>query len=134
MQVTEGQVEWAPLIDAYDRVAIGDPPRWYDVVGDAEVNWKPQLKRRFPGEEDAIDKYFDLLSKEPKFNWFVVALKIAPKWIVWIVLKTGEAEYFTASLVCLQEYKIKISGLHANMHYSAGRRGDFFKILQGRRT
>ncbi len=70
-QLMEGQVEWAPLEVAYDQVVIGlheegegdEPRRWYPVLQDGHKRWKPLLKRQFPDEHEAIDKYFEMCSE-----------------------------------------------------------------------
>ncbi len=58
--ISDGKLEWAPMDPVYDRVIIGD--RTYDFVAGRE-NLMADMKRHFPGEEAAIDTYFDLVQR-----------------------------------------------------------------------
>ncbi len=62
-QLTEGQVEWVPLNSTYDVVTIGygDDRKDYPVVKGIE-DFRSVLKKTFPSEHDAIDKYFELVN------------------------------------------------------------------------
>ena len=55
-------VKWNRLEDEFDIVSIGyeDKNRQYPVLTGFE-NWKKQLKKQFPDEENAINKYFELV-------------------------------------------------------------------------
>ena len=55
-------VQWNRLEDEFDIVSIGyeDKNRQYPVLTGFE-NWKKQLKKQFPDEENAINKYFELV-------------------------------------------------------------------------
>lgn len=66
-QLTEGQLEWAPLPAAYDAVVLGEPGRGgtYRVHAGKEEYFR-RLKEQFPGEENAIDE-FERLVKVQKF-------------------------------------------------------------------
>lgn len=57
-------VQWNRLEDEFDIVSIGyeDKNRQYPVLTGFE-NWKKQLKKQFPDEENAIDKYFELVKQ-----------------------------------------------------------------------
>ena len=52
--ITDGQLQWAPMDDVYDRIVIGD--RHYDLVA-GEARFRAEMKRHFPGEAEAIDRY-----------------------------------------------------------------------------
>lgn len=95
-QVSEGQIEWAPLEDAYDVVSIGygNENRKYPVLSGKE-NWQRSLKEAFPDESEAIDKFFDLLKEASGGSMVLGALKILPLWLVKIVIKTGLIHLFT---------------------------------------
>lgn len=66
--ITGGNLDWAPMDAHYDRIILGD--KIYDYVAGRE-EFKAEIKRHFPGEAAAIDRYVDLLSevsaKVPRF-------------------------------------------------------------------
>lgn len=73
--VTDGKLQWAAMDDHYDRLFIGD--RQIDLVAgpDAFAN---ELKSQFPGEEQAIDRYLDYLSRVAKAMPGVTLAKVLP--------------------------------------------------------
>ena len=58
--ITDGELKWAPMGDAYDDVIIGNKKFHYLAGKDA---FKAEIKKQFPGEEVAIDDYVALLYK-----------------------------------------------------------------------
>ena len=58
--VSDGQLKWAPMDRVYDRIIIGG--RAYDFVAGVD-NFKAELKKHFPEEAQAIDRYVDLVYK-----------------------------------------------------------------------
>ena len=66
--ISDGQLKWAPMDPCYDRILIGE--RRYDLVAGRE-NFAAELKKHFPTESDAIDRYVELVQKVaravPKF-------------------------------------------------------------------
>ena len=59
-QISNGQIEWAPLDNEYDVVQIGfdkESSRSYPVLNGKD-NWKNELHKQFPGEKTAIDQFF----------------------------------------------------------------------------
>lgn len=89
-QVTDGQLEWAQLETEYDIVSIGygDGQKKYPLVSD-ELKWKTLLKKQFPGEERAIDKYLEMVNECKDFDQIQGLLKLLPLWLSWIVVKSG---------------------------------------------
>jgi all-trans-retinol 13,14-reductase len=88
-------VEWVPLEEDYDVVSIGygNDNRQYKVLTGLD-KWKAELLEKFPTEQSAIRKWFDLMSelKEKKDRLqmpFLVLLKIMPLWLSWFLDKTG---------------------------------------------
>ncbi|MEM8893547.1 MAG: NAD(P)/FAD-dependent oxidoreductase [Bacteroidota bacterium] len=61
--ITNGELKWADMGKVYDRIIIGD--KHYDFVKGVE-NFKDKLKEYFPGEENAIDEYVNLVFKSTK--------------------------------------------------------------------
>ena len=66
--ISDGNLDWAPMDAHYDRIILGD--KTYDYVAGRE-EFKAEIKRHFPAEAAAIDRYVDLLSevsaKVPRF-------------------------------------------------------------------
>lgn len=61
--VTNGELKWADMGEVYDRIVIGD--QHFDFVKEVK-NFKNQLISYFPEEEQAINKYINLVFKAVK--------------------------------------------------------------------
>ena len=95
-QLTDGQMEWAPIEDGYDVVSIGfgRENRRYPIVAGAERG-KAHMKRQFPEEEGAIDKYFKLLDEVESASLLFGRLKLLPLWVSWLMIKLRVVSLFT---------------------------------------
>ena len=60
----------------------------YPVVAGMEA-WRSLLNSQFPGEAEAIDKYFSMMSATKASTTIQFALKLAPLWLVRLVLLSG---------------------------------------------
>jgi all-trans-retinol 13,14-reductase len=58
--ITDGALQWADMGEVYDRIFLGS--RSFDLVRGVE-NFKTELSARFPGEEEALAKYVELVFK-----------------------------------------------------------------------
>ena len=58
--LTDGQLQWAPMDDEYDRFYVGD--QVFNAMA-GKTEFRDNLVRQFPAEEQAIDGYMALLSK-----------------------------------------------------------------------
>src|ERR1039457_6819260 len=58
--VTDGSLQWAPLGEVYDRIVIGSDT--YEMRAGAD-NLRRDLKRQFPREAHAIDRYFAMVAE-----------------------------------------------------------------------
>mgnify|MGYP000199187397 CR=1 FL=1 len=58
--ISDGKLEWAPMDAHYDRIVIGEQS--YDYVAGRD-EFKAEMKRHFPAEAAAIDRYVELLSE-----------------------------------------------------------------------
>ncbi len=58
--ITDGKLEWAPMDEVYDRIIIED--RQYDFRVGREA-FQAMLVERFPQEEQAIERYMELINK-----------------------------------------------------------------------
>ena len=57
--ITDGQLQWAPMDDNYDRFFFGQER--FDVLAGKQA-YVESLKARFPGEETAIDAYMERIA------------------------------------------------------------------------
>ncbi|CUS40373.1 MULTISPECIES: phytoene desaturase family protein [Thalassolituus] len=76
--ITDGKLKWAPLADNYDRLFIGD--RQINLMAGPKA-FSDELKRNFPGEEQAIDTYLDYLAQVAKAMPGITIGKILPEFI-----------------------------------------------------
>ena len=76
--VTDSELHWADMGDVYDRIVVGD--RIYDFIKGVS-NFKEQLKAYFPGEEEAIDQYVDMVFQATKASREYYAEKAMPKFL-----------------------------------------------------
>ena len=58
--ISDGSLQWVPLGEVYDRIVIGTDT--YDLRAGAD-NLRDDLKRHFPQESGAIDRYFAIVRK-----------------------------------------------------------------------
>jgi len=58
--LSDGKLEWAPMDDEYDRFYIGD--KIFNAVAGKQA-FRDNLVARFPQEEQAIDRYLELLAE-----------------------------------------------------------------------
>jgi len=121
-QICEGQVEWAPLDDDFDvvRIGYGSDARTYPVATGTEA-WKSLLKKQFPGEIAAVDKYFELLTASSKTSTIHGVMKMVPLWLIKIILMSGVLKYVTN--IFRPEYTIStlelVEGLTSNKDLQA---------------
>ncbi|MBN3296500.1 RETST reductase, partial [Amia calva] len=76
-QLTNGQLQWASLDNPFDKVVLGLPGkrRVYPIYS-GKKRFPEELKKFFPGEEEAIDKFLQLVKKVGKGVWFMAVLKM----------------------------------------------------------
>ena len=58
--LSDGKLDWAPMDDEYDRFYIGE--KVFNAVAGRQ-QFRDNLLRQFPDEEQAIDSYMDLLTR-----------------------------------------------------------------------
>ena len=58
--LSEGRLKWAPMAEEYDRFYVGD--KVFNAVA-GKKGFRDNLLRQFPKEEQAIDRYLELLAK-----------------------------------------------------------------------
>jgi len=75
--ITKGQLQWAEMDPVYDRIILGEES--FDFVAGKE-QFKTELKKSFPDEADAIEKYVELISKTNKYMGQMTQKKAMPDW------------------------------------------------------
>uniref|UniRef100_A0A3Q2XNY1 Putative all-trans-retinol 13,14-reductase n=1 Tax=Hippocampus comes TaxID=109280 RepID=A0A3Q2XNY1_HIPCM len=88
-QITEGQMQFTRLEQHFDTLLLGQEYRIH--AGKTEM--AANLKKQFPGEEDAIDEFFRIMKvDQPSGLWrtpLFASLKIVPYWLVNFLVWTG---------------------------------------------
>jgi len=74
--LTEGQLQWQPMPDVYDRAVIAG--RTFDFPAGLE-NLRASLKQSFPGEGPAIDSYLAAVQSAQKSSGLYFAEKAIPR-------------------------------------------------------
>ncbi|XP_077069321.1 all-trans-retinol 13,14-reductase [Siphateles boraxobius] len=92
-QLTNGQLQWEPLDNPYDKVVLGPPEnrRIYPIYS-GRKRYMDELKKCFPGEEKAIEEYVRLSKKVGDGVWFVGLLKFLPIPLAKFLVYTGLAK------------------------------------------
>ena len=82
--------------DAYDVVSVGFGPerRVYPVLTGHD-RWREALKKQFPKEHGAIDRFFQLVEESKNASQIHVMLKMMPLWLARVLCKTGLVNLLT---------------------------------------
>lgn len=74
--VSEGNLKWAAMDDVYDRIILGEES--YDFIAGKE-NFVAEMKKRFPNDGEAIDKYMVMVREVNKgMRWFTMSKLMRP--------------------------------------------------------
>jgi all-trans-retinol 13,14-reductase len=76
--ITDGTLEWADMGEVYDRIVIGDEV--YDLPRGRKA-LKAALTARFPGEEAAIARYFELIGEAARASGGYFLDKVLPGFV-----------------------------------------------------
>ncbi|XP_062452870.1 all-trans-retinol 13,14-reductase [Rhea pennata] len=89
-QLTEGQLEWAPLPGAFDAVVLGEPGagRTYRLHA-GERRYFDALKRQFPREAAAVDAFERLLKSAGRDVPLLAVLKMLPPLLARLLCRSG---------------------------------------------
>ena len=138
-ELSDCGIEWAQLEDIYDTVVIG--------IGDSSV--KPKrfpipsgrgklidvLLERFPSEEKAIRKFFDLLKRLRRSGLTMSVLKLLPRWFSRVIVSSGilkrmvpDIAYYTKSLSQVLNELTDNQELKAVLAYSFGDYGNLTTV------
>lgn len=76
--ITDGKIQWAEMGSPYDKMFFGEDV--FDFPAGTD-EFKAQMKTYFPGEEQAIENYVNLIYKTQKNQRWFFAEKILPNWL-----------------------------------------------------
>ncbi|XP_006031222.1 all-trans-retinol 13,14-reductase isoform X1 [Alligator sinensis] len=95
-QLTEGQLQWAKMPDVFDAVILGEPGngKTYRLHSGTKEYYE-ELKKQFPGEDAAIEKFAKLIKTVAHRNAFVPILKLLPLPVAKLLSKTGLLGWFS---------------------------------------
>lgn len=89
-QLTDGQLEWAPMPPTFDAVVLGEPGRDKAVrLCTGTRGYFDKLKEQFPGEEAAIDEFKRLVKSVTTGLWALGLLKMLPLPLVRLLSRSG---------------------------------------------
>ncbi|XP_043843135.1 all-trans-retinol 13,14-reductase [Dromiciops gliroides] len=98
-QITDGQLDWAPLDSAFDVVVLEGPNgRKEFPMYSGEKAYVQGLKEKFPDEEAAIDKYMKMVKEVARGSSHMILLKILPLPVVKLLDKLGVLAFFSPFL------------------------------------
>ncbi|KAJ1091610.1 hypothetical protein NDU88_004727 [Pleurodeles waltl] len=98
-QLTDGQLQWEKMDSPFDTVILGDPStgKKYPLYSGAK-EYIEGLKKSFPAESKAIDKYMGLVKAVSGTTWHMVLIKAIPlplaKFLIWTGLVNKLSPYF----------------------------------------
>ncbi|XP_075243349.1 all-trans-retinol 13,14-reductase-like isoform X2 [Convolutriloba macropyga] len=122
-QLSNGQMEWAPMNAAYDELVIGENPetfKRFNIYGGGYHMWKQGLLKHFPDELEAIEKLVQLM-QQPSIEIPFGVLKMAPTWFANIFMKLG---FILKPVSLFNQYMKKsahevIAGITSNVYLQA---------------
>ncbi|XP_068120917.1 all-trans-retinol 13,14-reductase-like isoform X2 [Hyperolius riggenbachi] len=85
-QLTEGQLQWNLLAPQYESIKIGHKV-YHLHAGKRE--FLDTLKKQFPGEEEAIEKFTALMKTVARHVPFLAILKMMPQWLSLLLVRLG---------------------------------------------
>ncbi|XP_074052444.1 all-trans-retinol 13,14-reductase-like [Macrotis lagotis] len=98
-QMTEGQLDWAPMDSPFDIVVLEGPngTKTFPMFS-GEKAYIQGLKDKFPNEEDTIDKFMRMVKEVAKAVPHMAILKIIPLPVVRLLDKCGVLAHFSPFL------------------------------------
>ncbi|KAM4039382.1 all-trans-retinol 13,14-reductase [Anomaloglossus baeobatrachus] len=95
-QLTDGQLQWSLMDNPFDVVVLGDPNngRRYNMKSGRKA-YAEELKKKFPGEDKAIDDFLSLVKKVAGRVQDMVILKMLPRPISRFLCFTGLLNLFS---------------------------------------
>uniref|UniRef100_H3B1Q8 Si:ch1073-13h15.3 n=1 Tax=Latimeria chalumnae TaxID=7897 RepID=H3B1Q8_LATCH len=85
-QLTNGQLDWIELDAQFDTVIVGS--RQYHLYS-GKQRFAETMKKQFPQEHEAIDKFMKLMKTAAKGASLLAVLKMIPLWLSKLLIRTG---------------------------------------------
>lgn len=92
-QIGDGQIEFAPMEDAFDKVVVGQKEF---AVATGMTSWKNLLMTQFPDDKRAVLRFFKLLQSTRNAGTFLILLKVLPLWLSKVMIKLGILRLITS--------------------------------------
>ncbi|NXH47670.1 RETST reductase, partial [Dicaeum eximium] len=89
-QLTDGQLEWAPLPATYDVVVLGDPHGAGKTfpIPSGRREYLRRLKEQFPGEAAAIEEFQRLVQSASRGIMLMGILKMLPRFLAGLLIRS----------------------------------------------
>ncbi|WP_419833329.1 phytoene desaturase family protein [Endozoicomonas atrinae] len=87
--LTDGELQWSPMADNYDRFYLGEDQ--YDLIRGKDA-FRKQMVQYFPDETDAIDQYLSLLKQVSNAMPAFSARKLLPGWMNKVMRLAGKGK------------------------------------------
>uniref|UniRef100_A0A8C3LVG3 All-trans-retinol 13,14-reductase n=1 Tax=Chrysolophus pictus TaxID=9089 RepID=A0A8C3LVG3_CHRPC len=117
-QLTDGQLEWAPMPPTFDAVVLGEPGRDKAIqLCTGTRTYFNRLKEQFPGEEAAIDEFKRLVKVMGVTTgfWVLGVLKLLPLPLVRLLSRSGLLSLLSPSCrMTSRSVKDVVDGLTTN--------------------
>ncbi|XP_076154996.1 inactive all-trans-retinol 13,14-reductase-like [Alosa pseudoharengus] len=94
-QITEGQLEFVTLPQHFDTVHIGlgEEHREYSYYS-GKTEMEANMKKQFPDDTKAVEEFFKLMKVCARKTSYLVSLKLIPRWLALLLLKSGIADLY----------------------------------------
>uniref|UniRef100_A0A8C6SBK7 Si:ch1073-13h15.3 n=1 Tax=Neogobius melanostomus TaxID=47308 RepID=A0A8C6SBK7_9GOBI len=108
-QISEGQLEFQELNQHFDtiQIGLGDGKREYTIFS-GKTEMKAHLMKQFPNDAEAVETFFKIMKICAKKTHYLATLKLIPRWISLLLLKSGLADLvspvFKLSGTCATEF------------------------------
>uniref|UniRef100_K7FQQ4 All-trans-retinol 13,14-reductase n=1 Tax=Pelodiscus sinensis TaxID=13735 RepID=K7FQQ4_PELSI len=95
-QLTEGQLQWTKMPPVFDAVVLGEPGngKTYRLYS-GKKEYVEELKKQFPDEAVAIEKFVALVKKVAQGTTHMVILKMLPMPLAMFLSRTGLLAWFS---------------------------------------
>ncbi|XP_074837968.1 all-trans-retinol 13,14-reductase isoform X2 [Carettochelys insculpta] len=95
-QLTEGQLQWNKMPSVFDAVVLGEPGNGGTYrLHSGKKEYTEELKKQFPDEAEAIDKFVELVEKMAHGITHMTLLKMMPVTLAKFLSRTGLLAWFS---------------------------------------
>ncbi|NXN99424.1 RETST reductase, partial [Rhinopomastus cyanomelas] len=120
-QLSEGQLQWAPLPPAFDALVLGEPggaARTHRLLAGPRRYFQ-SLRDRFPGEEAAIDEFQRLVKGVGSSVAALSVLKMIPRPLALLLCRSGLLQLVPFCRLASRTLKEVVEGLTTNRELRA---------------